>query len=147
MADVLTWDAVYEQFMQAFAKQDWQAGYDVMTAARDSLPEQAESVDYFRLCALARLGENERLFKMLADKLHTGFWYSEFIMRASPSFAPLQGNPEFERFTELYSERANMDTSDEVLTIIPPQTAHQPYPAIIALHGNQQTSREARDAW
>lgn len=147
MADVLTWDQVYEQFTQYFGQQDYQGAYDLITAGRDQLPEQVEAVDYYRLCALARLGQHQELFQMLEDKMAQGFWYSEFLMRQSPSFAPLQGNAEFEQLIAKNLDLMSKDVQESRVSIEEPQGASQPYPAIIALHGNGQNNTASFEAW
>src|SRR5207302_398594 len=113
---------------------------------RAQLPNEAEEIDYLRLCALARLNQHAHLYQMLEDKLAAGFWYSEYILRASPSFAPLQGDAEFERLVQKNIDRAKTDVRESVLLSVRPRGDAQPYSSIVALHGNGHGMREAHGA-
>lgn len=147
MDKALTWDKLYGQFMECFGQQDYHGAYDVLTAGREQVPDQLEAVDYYRICALARLGQTERVYEMIEDKLARGFWYSEYILRASPSFALLQGTEEFERLVAVNMQRMSEHPSESAVSISEPEGVAPPYPAIIALHGNGQTQQEAFHAW
>lgn len=146
MVEARTFDNMYDDFIKQLGDGNYQAAYDLLTQERDQYPNQSEATDYYRLCMLARLGDMKRLFKMFDEKMSAGFWYGEYLLRASPSFAPLQNIPEFESLVMQNVERQNSYQPDGGMIVFEPDGTG-PFPTIIALHGNQQTNVQAAKAW
>jgi dienelactone hydrolase len=147
MAEVRTWDHVYDQFIEIAGTGDYQAALALLNEEREHFPENQEATDYYRLCMTARVAPAARVFEMLQSKLDADFWYGEHILRASPSLGPLQGNPEFERLVALHTARQQSFTPEHNIAVLEPTGASAPLPAMIALHGNMSNHEEAAAAW
>jgi hypothetical protein len=81
MAEVRTWDHIYEQFMEIAGSGDFQVALDLLAQERDHFPENQDAIDYYRLCMMARVGPEARVYEMLQSKLDEGFWYGEHVLR------------------------------------------------------------------
>ncbi len=151
MSEALSFNQVYEQFAQCFQQGEYQAAYDLVSQVREQFPADAETIDYLRICAVARLGDTARVCRMIEEKHRQGLWYGEAIFRRTPSFQPLQGHPEFERLAAMHQQLAEADRERGGLLVAEPAGGCAPEggvcPLIIALHGNGQTNRHAHEAW
>ncbi len=71
------------------------------TQGLEDYPDQRTSLDYWRMTMAARTGDPAQSMKVLREALEHGQWYSELLLRRSPSFKPLQGDPDFEQLVAL----------------------------------------------
>ena len=111
---------------------------DILNQAVAQFPAHRTDADYLRSCLAVRV-DNISLAYQIFDSLHEdGIWFAETIFRGSPSYAPLQGKPEFEQRVKSHAElRARAGESDPAQPhlLIPTQEG-TPYPVIFHLHGN-----------
>src|SRR5690349_12140206 len=92
-----TFDDLQEETMRLYQQGDYGATLDLLTREGDQFPDEGSWVLYMRACMAARVGQPAETVRLLDEALAQGYWYGEPVMRQSPSFLPLQGQPEFER--------------------------------------------------
>ncbi|MDQ3930083.1 MAG: hypothetical protein M3328_13170, partial [Chloroflexota bacterium] len=111
-------------------------------------PSQENMILYLRSCTTARAGNPEQAVALLQQAFNKGYWFSEMVLRQSPSLAILQGIPQFEQLVELAKVRqAEAQGNPQLFVSEPKGDAEPPYPTLVVLHGNTQTGQIALDAW
>jgi hypothetical protein len=111
-------------------------------------PLEADEFAYLRMCAATRLGRIPEVLQWLKEVLDTGGWYSEFLLRRSPSFEPLQGMPAFEQFVEVSLKQQEADQKKEPEHyILTPESGDSPWPLFLSLHGNSHSSDWESQYW
>lgn len=128
------------EFQQALELADSQAG---------NFPQERPLVDYWKMCALARVGDKRRAVEV-AEKFHQdGLWYGEAMWRITPSFKSLQGDADFEKLVAKSLEIHSMDADSlkPVLLEFKPENPSKGFPLLIALHGNQQSAQKTLPFW
>ncbi|TAK12671.1 MAG: alpha/beta fold hydrolase [Anaerolineae bacterium] len=148
----LTIDQLGELVQQHFAAQTYQEGLALTGAALLTLPESYPLINYWRACFAARLGDIPLACQILESTLANGAWYSEMILRQSPSFADLQGEALFENVAAISQQMQEADPVDSLpLVILRPKDACAPEqpgcPAVVFLHGNQDNVQANLPRW
>jgi dienelactone hydrolase len=144
-----TFDDLQEEAMRLYQAGDYAATLDLLTREGDQFPDQGAWVLYMRACMAARVGQPAETVRLLDAALDRGYWFGEAVMRQSPSFLPLQGDPEFERVAALNIARAADAHADPVLLVREPEggCAAQACPVVLALHGNGADGPSALRGW
>lgn len=116
-------------FAQALALLDAEAG---------QFPASRREADYLRSCLAVRVGDVARTYQILDAYYAEGIWMDEALFRNSPSYAPLQGQEEFEKRVQAHVElRARTElTGPARLHLLAPSAPQTPTPLIFHLHGN-----------
>jgi predicted esterase len=143
----LTYDALYTQFTKLYQDQQWAAGLELLTREFEHFPERAADLYYLRFCMAARLEDRPQFFGLLQEALDAGIWYSEPILRESPSLLPWQGDPELEQHIQVH-----LDYQAQAQTPAPPSATRlpetsPPYPLLLALHGNTGSAKNEVGSW
>ena len=114
-----------------------------------NFPEDRPWVDYWRMCAAARLENAPLVFQIAEQFLADGLWYGDLIWRTTPSFQSLQGNPDFERIVAASRAAQELDspTDKPVLHIHLPENHSRTSPLLVALHGNETTAAQTLPFW
>jgi predicted esterase len=143
------WNDLYEETMSRFRDGRYSEAYDLITREGERFPEQDVMNIYLRSCLAARLGQPDHALDLLDEALEKGYWYGEPVMRQSPSWEPLQGNPRFERAVEICKARQDEERTGQRIFYGEPEGESGPegYPLIIALHGNGDNAARAREGW
>lgn len=134
------------QIQTAFEQAHYQTVLDLATEAAHQYPEDRPMLDYWRMCAAARLNDSATVCQVLGDSLASGFWYGEAVLRQSPSLQPLQGQPEFEHLIETCRSRQQAQAGPPLLNVLAPANVAQP-PLLFALHGNQSSAANTQPFW
>lgn len=145
----------YEEMISAFwtlyRGESWDDALDLLTREGDAFPEQASHVLYLRSCVAARAGRTEAAVGILAEAIERGHWYGQGLLRASPSWQPLQGMPEFELLVEACrrAEAAAQAVAAPKLLLETPDDAPAgpPTPVLVAVHGNGDNAEAALAGW
>ena len=138
-----------QKMIEHFQSGEFQQALELIEQEGANFPENRPLVDYWRMCAAARVDDRARVYAV-AEKIHKdGLWYGEMMWRLTPSFKSLQGDAEFERIVE--ESRAMQDkdsTSGEtkVLKLLPEHVSNET-PLLIALHGNQTSAVRTLPFW
>jgi len=113
----------------------YQQVLDVLTAAETQFPAEVGFNYYMRICAAARLEDIEQSCDLLAAALERELWFTENVLRESPSLAPLNGHERFEKLVKISAAGMASVMSQPVVKTAVPDTP-SPHPLLLALHGN-----------
>ncbi len=144
-----TFDALSEQLVQHFQAQQYAEALDLITREAPRFPADRPWADYWRMCAAARVGNRAVLTQVAEQALADGLWYGQVLWRQTPSFGPLQGEPEFERLVAAWAavEAQDAPPSEPVLVTRVPAGHSAASPLLVALHGNQSTAENTLPFW
>jgi len=111
-------------------------------------PQEVDEFVYLRMCAATRLGRIPQALQWMKEVLEAGGWYSDFLLRKSPSFEPLQGIPEFEQLVKVSLKQQEADQKKEPEHyILTPESGDSPWPLFLSLHGNSHSSDWESQYW
>ncbi len=71
-------------------------------------PDLKTATYYSMIASASKMKDYKLSCELLKEILDEGGWYSEMILRQSPSLAPLQGAPEFEELVKLSVRRSQL---------------------------------------
>ena len=144
-----TFNALTDQLIQLFQSNHYAEALDLVTREGPRFPADRIWADYWRMCAAARVGSRPLVYQIARQALAEGVWYGEVMWRKTPSFQPLQGDPDFERLVAASHAAEAQDTPADapvLLTRLPEN--HSPAsPLLVALHGNQRTALHTLPFW
>jgi predicted esterase len=151
MAD-LSFTELTDKIQSHFAEGTFAEGLSLASQYVTVYPEEFALLNYWRMCLAARMNEYPIANKILESTLASGNWYSEFLLRNSPSLAPLQGEDEYERLVGISLQMRASDPATAVpMLVIRPKDACGPEdegcPAVIFLHANQDTAQKNVPHW
>lgn len=144
-----TFNSLTEQLVQHFQDQRYAEALELILAEGNNFPEDRMMADYWKMVSAARLGNNDLVYEVARQSLAEGLWYGEFLWRQSPSFAPLQGDPEFEQIVAASHEveLRDMPSGEPIVITKFPSNHSAKSPLLIALHGNQSTAERTLPFW
>lgn len=94
-------------------------------------------------------GEPQTGIALLQTALSKDYWYPPALFEDDPDAAGLRALPEYAELRAAFQARmeaAQAATAPDIL-IIEPQGVEQPWPLLIALHGNNQNARISCEYW
>lgn len=111
-------------------------------------PDDRMDVDYWKMVSAARIDDRQTVYAVARALLADGLWFGEFLLRQSPSFASLQGDPEFEHIVaeSQAAQIRDMPSEPVVITKFPSQQP-ETSPLLVALHGNQSSAEKTLPFW
>ncbi len=147
-----TFDELYGQLQELFQDEEYLAALDLASQALEWYPEQRTVLDYWRMTLSARTGNSEQALAILRSALDAGCWYSDVLLRRSPSLKALHDNPQFEALLARNQEAAEQDQQAHFpLFTMRPQSRCQdggpPCPLLVGLHTNGGTVQSSLDFW
>jgi pimeloyl-ACP methyl ester carboxylesterase len=144
-----TFDKLTEQLVDFFQNKRYAEALELIMAEGGNFPKDRMMVDYWKMVSAARLENRELVYQVARQMLADGLWYGEFLFRQSPSFAPLQGDPEFENIVTSSREAQLRDAppGDPIVITKIPADHSTKSPLLIALHGNQSTAEKTLPFW
>src|SRR6476659_7043310 len=95
-ATVKPFEDFYAEAIDHYAEGEYSTVYDLITAAEAHYPDHAGEILYLRSCMAARMGNDALAVDLIREALNRGIWYGETMLRQTPSWQHLQGQPEFE---------------------------------------------------
>jgi predicted esterase len=146
----LTMKQFEQEFYRLYSEGAYVQAYDLATQEAGRFPEWAQSSYYnWRMCAACLMGEPRLALRLFEQALAAGFWYDQAGLREDPDLATLQGLPEFERLVAFSLQQRDqaLARAKPALEIFEPQTHIQPYPLLLALHGNNSNLEESARYW
>ncbi|MBA3533136.1 MAG: dienelactone hydrolase family protein [Ardenticatenales bacterium] len=148
----MTFDDLWNQAMEHFQAAHYEDAYQVLTTEGARFPAQSHLVYYLHACAMARVGKTEQTVQLLDEAYQAGIWYTEQVMRQTPSFQSIQGHPAFEEIVPRFkAHQAEMERNIQPLLFIEePEggcTPERACPLLLALHGNGQNGDLALNDW
>jgi dienelactone hydrolase len=147
-----TFEALYEQLQQLYHQGNYAGALRLATQALETYPEQRTSLDYWRMTMAARTEDTDQTLQVLQEALERGQWYSELLLRRSPSFKALQDNPKFEKLVRLNQEVAESDQQNvyPIFALRPEKRCQSGGPAcplLLGLHTNAGTVSSSLGFW
>src|SRR6185436_18735160 len=104
-----TFNLLNQQLAQHFQNQQYAEALELILAEENNFPDDRMWADYWKMVAAARLENRGLVYEVARKLLADGLWYGEFLWRKSPSFAPLQGDPDFEQIVAASHEAELQD--------------------------------------
>ena len=98
-----------QQVQGHIADKTYTEGLSLTSKHLTDFPERFGLINYWRICMAAQLKEFPLANKILESTLASGIWIAEFLLRQSPELESIQGDPEFERLTEISLKMATVD--------------------------------------
>ncbi len=138
-----------QKMTEHFQNGDFQQALELIEREGTAFPENRPLVDYWKMCAAARVDDRARVFQVAENYHKDGLWYGEMMWRMTPSFKALQGDAEFERLVSIslgIQEKDNADNPPTGIKIFP-KNMKKETPLLIALHGNQSTALASLPFW
>ncbi len=144
-----TFNQLTEQMVQHFQNKRYAEALELILADGDSFPNDRIWADYWKMVSAARVENRKLVFEIARKSLADGLWYGETLWRQSPSYAPLQGDPEFEQIVadSLQAQLRDMPSIEPIVITKVPENHSAESPLLIALHGNQATAEKTRPFW
>ncbi len=146
LEDRLRYRALQRKSTELYSAEKYQEAMNIDKDIVSKFPE-LKTVTYYSLIATAsKMKDYELSCKFLKEVLDEGGWYSELILRQSPSLNPLQGLPEFEDLVKLSVSRSKQPSKTNNITVIPDNT-DPPYPLMLSLHGGGGFIEDEYESW
>lgn len=147
-----TFEELYAKLQHYYQNGDYAEALLLATQSLEEYPDQRTTLDYWRMTMAARIDDPAQAVRVLREALERGQWYSELLLRRSPSFKPLQGDPEFEQLVALNQEVAENDTQKAfpLFTLRPENRCRSGGPAcplLLGLHTNAATVHSSLGFW
>ena len=143
-----TFTELAQKMGEHFQNKQYAEAIELILAEGDNFPNDRMDADYWKMVSAARVGNKQLLLDVARKSLANGLWYGEFLWRQSPSYAPLQGDPEFEQIVAESIEAQKRDTPKEPVIITKlPENHSGKSPLLIALHGNQSSAAKTSPFW
>ncbi|HEX8221400.1 MAG TPA: alpha/beta hydrolase [Chloroflexia bacterium] len=147
-----TFDELNTEAMRLYQQGQYAETYDLLTSEgnRFTAPDESYMTLYLRSCMAARTGRPDHAIDLIRESFDRGEWYGEQLLRMSPSYAPLQGMPEFERLVEVGRAKQVEASAPREPLVLEPEggcTSELACPTIVALHGNTERAQSALDGW
>jgi len=148
----LSFAELTSQIQTHFADGTFSEGLSLASQYVTIYPTEFPLINYWRICFAAKMNETATAYKFLKTTLESGSWYSEFILRQSPSLKELQGEEEFERLLEISLKMQAADPTNQVpMVVLRAESACGPEsdgcPTILFLHSNQDTAHSNIPHW
>jgi predicted esterase len=150
--DGLTFEEIYTRLQTLYKQGDYSDALILATESLESYPEQSTVLDYWRMTMAARTGDTGQALQVLRGALEGGQWYSEQLLRRSPSFKILQGEEAFEALILQNQAVAEKDQEHvfPVYTLRSEgrcQAGGDPCKLLIGLHANASTVHTSMGFW
>jgi predicted esterase len=142
-----TFAQFYDRVMEHYQEQRFGEALELLIQEGGRYPEEEGQLLYLSSCLATRVGRPAAGLAFLQTALERGYWYGEATMRRSPSWQPLQGNPEFERLAAISIERQRQAAGIPERFIELPPSPQPLQPLLIALHGNGDRGSAALNYW
>ncbi|MHA2245013.1 MAG: alpha/beta hydrolase [Candidatus Hodarchaeales archaeon] len=109
-------------------------------------PELKTAIYYSMIASASKKNDYKLSCEFLKEIIDEGGWYSELILRQSPSLNPLQGMPEFEDLVNISVSRSKQSPKTVNITVIPDNT-DPPFPLMLSLHGGGGFIKDEYEYW
>jgi predicted esterase len=144
--DRLRYRALQRKSTELYNAGKYQEAINIDKDRVTEFPELKSSTYYSLIAAASKMENYDLSCKFLKEILDDGRWYSEMILRQSPSLNPLQGMPEFEILVNLSVNRSKQFSKTENITVIP-DAADPPFPLMLSLHGCGGFIKDEYEHW
>jgi predicted esterase len=144
--DRLKYRALQREANDLYQAGKYQEVIDFERGVIQKFPELKVAIQYSSICAASKLEKYDLACDLLQEVLDEGGWYSEMILRQSPSLNPLQGMSEYEKLVNISMERFQKTSKNEHLTVFPDNT-DPPFPLLLSLHAGGGFIEDEFESW
>jgi predicted esterase len=151
-----TYEQLAEELTSLFEKGEYSQSLALANKYLSEYPERIAHLNYIRMCSAAGKGDRELSIAILSDMLDRGLWYSEELLKRSPSLADLQNDPVFqELLSRSMAIKGRMFGEDQTLMVLhdtdkctyaTPEEGES-CPILVALHSNGEMLNETIAGW
>lgn len=143
---------LYARLQTLYQAEEYAAALNLTNQALEAFPENRTVLDYWRIALCAKTEDSSGALEAFRDALDHGSWFSELLLRRSPSLQVLQGNPAFEALIQRNQETAELEHARQYpLFLLRPQGKCQSggpaCPLLIGLHTNGGTVQSSIEFW
>jgi predicted esterase len=148
----LSFTQLTNQIQTHIANGTYSEGLSLASQYVTEYPNEFPLINFWRISLAAKMNEPATANKILESTLASGIWYSDLLLRQSPSLENLQGEEEFERLAGISLRMQVSDPANAVpMFVMRPKGACGPEddgcPAAIFLHANQDTAQKNMPHW
>lgn len=139
---------VEQHYHQAVAERRYADALELATHYFEVFPPHAQRVVYFwRMDMACKVGDARQALQVLRAAVDAEHWFSR--LDQNPTFALLQGSPEFAQLVALCAERRaeEMAHAPSINKVLTPAHGITPYPLVFALHGNSENAEIFAPHW
>ena len=118
----------------------------------DLYPDQHVYLVYWQVGMAARENNTDLALEYLDQMIEEGLWISQYLLRTSPSFENLQGDPGFEERVDAMAVLQRREAA-QLLPLLAlrqenkPLAGGQAYPLLLGLHKNRGTQLDSIKYW
>ena len=150
--DFLTFDQLQARLQELYGTGNATAALDLLSTQTPNFPEYQPLLVYWQSVLEAHLGNPDRGLRLLNTMLEQGIWYSEALLRKSPTFKGLQDDPQFQLLLARNQALHEADPTVKipVLTVRPANRCRPggpPCPLLFALHANYASAHSSLPFW
>lgn len=147
-----TFEDLQAELRRLYVEGELELAFQLAEDQMGSFPEYAHMLHYWRSVLAARLGEPARVAEALRGALDDNIWFGETVLRQTPAFQELQGQPAFEELVQAHGQYRSADALENypLLTLRLPGRGgpgEEQLPLLIALHDNGVTAKDALEFW
>ncbi len=137
----------YGHLFGLYQEQRYAEALNLATHEFGRFPDQAPLMFHFRACMAACAGDGPLALRLLGEAMNAGYWYTDRYWDDA-DFTIVKDDPEFARLRAISTARyvEMRKTAQPMLAVESPDLSG-PLPLLLALHGNNQNSALAKDAW
>jgi len=148
----MTFEELQIQIQSFYQDGDFDAALDLANEQFEHFSEHSALLYYWRITMSARIGDLEGALTLLAQALESGNWFSDTLLRKSPSLEELQELGIFEQLVERNRALREQDQKDEypIFTLRPQGKclgSEEACPLLLALHANASTAQGSMSFW
>ena len=142
----ITFRSLQRKSIELYFAEKYQEAMEIDKNLLKDYPDLKTSIYYSMIATASKMKNYELACALLREILDEGGWYSELILRQSPSLAPLQGTPQFEDLVKLSISRSRKSIIPENITVLP-ENRDPPYPFFLSLHGGGGFIEHEYESW
>lgn len=149
MPAIDNWQDLLEEMTRLYELKQYDEAGALLVSQAPRFPDRAANIAYNRLCLMALAGHADQALALLGEVVREGGWYPDSMLRSDPDLTSLQGLSEFERLAAICHERqqAARAAATPHMEVAIPDSGSPPYPALIALHGNNHNAADSMPYW
>ncbi len=145
-------DTFIRNLQDYFSTNDFTAALAHIEDGYLDFPDQGTILDFWRIILHARQGDPDAALAALEKSINNGNWFSEVLLRRSPSLQTLQGEPRFERLIAQNQQVAEADRAAQFpYYVLRPEgrckDGGPPCAALIGLHASGGSVATSLDFW
>lgn len=145
-------NTLHTKIQRFFQEGDYTTALALINDHADEFPEYQHLMDYWKITLNAQCGDTITCLELLRDKLESGFWYGEDLLRKNPALGSLQGEDSFEELYKL-NQKIHLKDAENTYPMLTLRTEGRcqsgdtPCPLLIGLHENASMASDSMPFW